>query len=383
MSNNFNHYDITVVGAGPAGSILAYELARRGVKVLLLERANLPRSKVCAGGITVRANSLLPFDVSKSGIVLSVIYGARLTFHMGSEKVKRYDKPLTYTVMREKFDHLLTTLACQAGATLVEGLGVKHIQMEKSGVAVTTERETFSTPLLVGADGANSAVVQSLGLRPGFEYGLGLNGHIEVDPKTYSRWEGLIGLDLGVPGGYSWIFPKEGSLAIGAGGSFRVARGLKPYVLKMMRSFDINSSHKYDIRGHLMPVRKPATPIAFSHVLLVGDAAGLIDPLSGEGIYYGLRSVKMAAPVIMRYLEGKTIDLAEYQSAVDRELMPEFKIARAVQKLNSVVPQIFFERIRNNDRFWRAFCGMLRGDRTYVSLKKSIPQPIRLLFRLF
>ena len=377
-----NKCDVTIVGAGPAGSVLAYELARQGVKVLLLEKARLPRTKVCAGGITVRANSILPFDVAKSGIVLNVIYGARLTYHMAYGKVKTYDKPLAYTVRREIFDNLLVSTACQAGVMLREGVEVKHIEIEKDRVKVTTSVDSFSTPVLVGADGANSIVVQSLKLRPGFEYGVGLNGDVAVDKETYARWDGLIGLDLGVPGGYSWVFPKNDCLSIGAGGSFRVAKGLRPYALKMMRKFDISHSDRHDIPGHLMPVRKATTPISFERVLLVGDAAGLIDPLSGEGIYYALRSAKMAAPVITRFLEGKTPDLREYEASVDLELMPEFKIARTVQKLNSAVPQIFFQCLRNNDRFWRAFCGMLRGEKTYAGLKKSIPQPLRVLFRV-
>jgi flavin-dependent dehydrogenase len=118
-------------------------------------------------------------------------------------------------------------------------------------------------------------------------------------------------------------------------------------------------------------------------VLLIGDAAGLIDPLSGEGIYYGLRSAHAAAPAIMRFLAGKTPDLSEYQATIDRDLILEFKIARSIQKLNSIAPQIFFQCLRNNDRFWRAFCRMLRGEKTYIEIGNSVPKPFRFLFNLF
>jgi flavin-dependent dehydrogenase len=81
--------------------------------------------------------------------------------------------------------------------------------------------------VLVGPDGANSAVVRSLGLRSGFDYGLGINGDIPVNGNKLKEWEGLLGLDWGISGGYAWVFPKKGYLAVGAGSSYRAARSLK------------------------------------------------------------------------------------------------------------------------------------------------------------
>jgi geranylgeranyl reductase family protein len=382
MNSQKDHrFDVTIAGAGPAGSSLAYTLAKQGIRVLLLEKHKLPRDKVCGGGITVRAASLLPF--SFQDIVVNTIYGVRLSYKMVPRKVRTCDKPLAYMVMRDRFDYLLASKACQAGATLEEGVEVKHIEIKQGYVNVKTNHDVFSTPVLVGADGANSTVVRSLGIRTGFEYGLGLNSHIPVSQETYSGWDGIMGLDYGVPGGYAWIFPKQNSLDVGAGSSFRESKNLRSYIMGLISSYRLGSVNKQDIRGHLMPLKKTATLLAYHRVLLVGDAAGVIDPLSGEGMYYGIKSSCLAATSIRRFLEGKIPDLSEYDAAVNREIMPELKTARTIQKLNSLTPRLFFHYLEENDRVWRAFCGMLRGERTYASLKNRLNLPLRLLFRVF
>ena len=380
-SNKYARFDVTIAGAGPTGSILAYELAKQGVKVLLLEKHKFPRNKVCAGGVTVRAASVLPFNFDE--LILSTIYGVRLSFKMVPKKVRVYDQPLAYMVMRDIFDDFLASKARQAGAVLEEGVEIRHVEIKADNVAIITNLEAFSTPILVGADGANSAVVRSLGLKEGFEYGIALNGHIAVNREVYSTWNGLMGLDYGVPGGYAWIFPKKNCLAVGAGSSFREAKKLRPYTLRLIQSYDLGSIVEQQIQGHLMPSKKRATALSNQRVLLVGDAAGLIDPLAGEGMYYGIRSSHLAAATLRKFLEGKIADMSEYDGAISREIMPELGISRTIQRLNSFTPRFFFYLLEENDRVWRAFCKMLRGEKTYQSLVNSLNPALRWLFRVF
>jgi geranylgeranyl reductase family protein len=382
MNNRkYNQYDVTIAGAGPSGSILAYELAKKGLKVLLLEKYKIPRDKVCAGGVTVRAASLLPFDFSD--LILDTIYGVRLSYKMIPHRVRTYDKPLAYMVARDQFDALLASKAREAGAAVEDDIEVKDVQLNRGHVLVKTNTDSFSTPLLVGADGANSRVVHALGIRAGFEYGLGVNGDIPVNSEVYSRWDGLFGLDYGIPGGYAWVFPKGDYLAVGAGSSFRVSKRLRPYTLQLTRSYQLGTVNGDAIKGHLMPLKRASTRLVHDRVLLVGDAAGVIDPLSGEGMFYGIKSSYLAANSIVKFLEGKIPDLSEYDDNVNRELMPELRIARTIQKMNSATPWIFLYFLEHNDRWWRAFCRMLRGERTYQSLKNRLPFPIRPIFRIF
>jgi geranylgeranyl reductase family protein len=381
MNNtNLNRYDVTIVGAGPSGTVLAYLLAKKGLKVLLLEKARLPRKKTCAGGITVRAASLLPFDFQAS--VENVIYGVRLSYHLVPQRVRTYHLPLAYMVMRDKFDYFLAEKAQEAGAKLEDGVEVRAIHSQKDLVWINTRSGSFSTPVLVGADGANSAVVRSLGLRRGFDYGLGFTGYLEAKPDQLTQWDGLIGLDWGIKGGYAWVFPKKTAICVGAASSLRETRKLKPYTLKLMQAYNLGVPDARLIQGHLLPVRKSNTRLNFERVLLLGDAAGVIDPLTGEGIYYALKTSYLAAEAIINFMEGKSTDLSLYQRSVERDIIPELNIARTIQKMNSLTPWIFYHYLKNNDRFWRAFCRLLRGEKNYTDLKNSLIPPLRLLFRI-
>jgi flavin-dependent dehydrogenase len=230
---------------------LAYELATNGLKVLLLDKNPLPRDKVCAGGITVRAASLLKIDFHK--LVENTIHGVRLSFKTTPKKVRFYDKPLAYMVTRDKFDYMLATRARDSGATLIDNLAVENITLSKESVTVQTNSGTFSTPVLVGADGANSSIVRSLGIKQGFEYGIGLNCHVPVSEDVYSKWDGLMGLDYGIAGGYGWIFPKHKHLSVGAGGPFRVGRILRSRTLGLIQNYGLGTVEVKSIQGHLMP----------------------------------------------------------------------------------------------------------------------------------
>jgi flavin-dependent dehydrogenase len=129
-----------------------------------------------------------------------------------------------------------------------------------------------------------------------------------------------------------------------------------------------------------MPIRRASTPLSIGRVLLVGDAAGVIDPLTGEGIFYALKSVYLALPVIQRFLAGEIPDLKEYDRSLISQLGPELKTARRIQILNNAVPWLFFHYIKDSNRFWRAFCQLLRGERTYVGLKNRLKPPVQWLF---
>jgi flavin-dependent dehydrogenase len=115
--------------------------------------------------------------------------------------------------------------------------------------------------------------------------------------------------------------------------------------------------------------------------LLLGDAAGLVDPVTGEGIYNAVRSAHVAAPVIESYLKGSSADLQEYEAAVDKQIMPEMKAARALARGFAWFPGLVFEAVGSSDRLWNACCRLLRGEDTYITLKKRLG-PAQILFDL-
>ena len=269
-------YDVIIVGAGPAGATLAYELAKAKIRVLLLEKDKLPRYKACAGGISVKTANLLAFNIGS--VVERVIYGARLSYKFDNKLTRFYDKPIAYMVTRDKFDHLLGKRAQDAGAELVDGQKVVQLEMKSGRVRVSTENNAFFTDVVVGADGANSVVTKGLGLARDFHYGVGLEAEVYVAQDNLSKWDSLMGFDLGtIPGGYGWLFPKENCLSIGVAGHIRFNKKLRPYLKRLLRSYNLANCQIKTFRGALIPVRKKGMPIVSDRGLLIGDAAGLID----------------------------------------------------------------------------------------------------------
>jgi flavin-dependent dehydrogenase len=150
-------HDVIVVGAGPAGAILAYELSRKGIDVLVLEKERLPRYKACAGGITVKTAKLLGFDFSS--VTRDTVRGAKVTYGGTRSFTKSYPKPLIHMVMRDEFDQLLVQRAREAGATLADNEGVHQVQITEQGVKVGAANHVFTAHIVVGADGARSIVL--------------------------------------------------------------------------------------------------------------------------------------------------------------------------------------------------------------------------------
>lgn len=373
-------YDVIIVGAGPAGATLGYELARKGVGVLILEKQRLPRYKPCAGGITVKAANILGLDIS--AVTRTVVHGARATYGKNQTFTKWYDKPLIYTVMRDEFDHLLVQRSQEAGATITDQEAVCHIETTAETVRVMTTKKTRQAQILVGADGARSIVARHAGLMREIDLGIGIEAETSVAGEKLVKWDSLMGLDLGhIRGGYGWVFPKKDHLSVGVGGPMRQVRRLRSGYRAVLKSHDLGSGSVSRMRSHYLPVRKKGTPIQSSRFLLLGDAAGLVDPLTGEGIHNAIKSAQIAAPIISQCLRTNALDLQSYQDAIDREIMPDLNAARAFVRLFTWFPRLCFTFVEQNDRLWRACCRLLRGEETYLTIKHKL-DPFEGLFDL-
>ncbi len=373
-------HDVIIVGAGPAGSTLAGELARQGLDVLILEKERLPRYKACAGGITVKTAGLLGLDLGP--VTRDTVLGARVACGGRRPFTRSYPKPMIHMVMRDEFDHMLTQRAREAGAALLENERVRQVRMAEDLVAVETGDHTFTGRIVVGADGARSVVAAGAGLARDMDLGIGLEAEISVPGQRLVQWENLMGLDLGhMRGGYGWVFPKRDHLSVGAGSPLRQAGRLKSGYQAVLKAHGLQDCPATRIRSHWLPVRRQGMAIQSGRCLLLGDAAGLVDPVTGEGIYNAVRSARMAAPVIGQYLQGRSAGLAEYESLVDREIMPELRAARALARAFAWFPGLVFDAVRGSDRLWNACCRLLRGEDTYITLKRRLG-PARVVFDL-
>ena len=324
-------YEVIIVGAGPAGSTLAYELAKTGIGVLLLEKEKLPRYKCCAGGISIKAANLLGIDFHE--VIEDSISGTVVTFKNDNHYQGHYDKTLIYMVTRERFDYVLVEKAAQAGATVMPGCKVEGANLEDRGVEVLTPVGSFQSKIVAGADGTGSIVANVMGLTNHISNIAAIQSEVLVPKEEMAKWRGNIGVDFGrISGGYGWVFPKADHLSIGMAFLHSRSKGLKQYYQKFLDSLNISSYTIAKQSGSLIPICKGEAVVSQGRAVLLGDAAGLVDPLTGEGIYNAILSAKLAAPAIQNSLLQDTVGLPDYQKAIEERVMPELKIARSLSR---------------------------------------------------
>lgn len=370
-------YDVIVVGSGPAGSTVARECAVRGMSVLLLDKATFPRDKPCGGGITLRAARLLPFDLAP--IVERSICGLDLTFSRRRGFTRDADQPLFYLTQRSRFDHFLLEQAIKAGAALRERTLLREIERDRSRVIVRAGNETFEGRTLVAADGAQGETAKRAGLTVPRWRILAMEGNITPKGRFPERWQNRVGIDLGAePGGYHWLFPKGVHLNIGIGGLPSIGSTLRHKFEEAVRAYGFDPGELWGIRAAPLPVRRPDTPLIDGNLLLVGDAAGLIDLLTGEGIYGAIWSGRAAAQHLASYLDGKTSDLKGYRQAVERELIPELQIAFQMWSFFHLAPATLANLLWNRSAGklsrligWTRFCRLTQGEDQYRDLKRA------------
>jgi len=361
-------HDVIVVGAGPAGATLAYELAKRGIGVLVLEKEKLSRYKCCAGGVTSNAAKLLDFDISE--VVEDVIYEVSFTFNLGSPYLGHHSQPLIYTVMRDVFDYFLVTRARQLGAVLIDGQKVTQIQVSADWVKISTADNIFRSRLVVGADGAYSVVARELGMGRSMEYVAGIESEVVVPEEEMAKWKSRVQIDLGcIPGGYAWGFPKRNHLSIGAKCLASKARHLDRHHQKFLNSLSIGSYTIARSSSHLIPTCTKGRLVWQDKALLLGDAAGLTDPLTGEGIYNAIQSAQLALPVIENSLLRGKVGLQDYQQIVERKIMSELRIARTLSKSFVRFPRLAFGMFNRSDGAWRAISNLMLGEIDYAAIK--------------
>ncbi|HLE76878.1 MAG TPA: NAD(P)/FAD-dependent oxidoreductase [bacterium] len=358
-------YDVIIVGAGPAGSTTARECAARGRSVLLLEKEAFPRDKPCGGGVNVRAAALLPFDLSPvvERTVSTVSFSVRQAAHF----TRTSARPLTYMTQRARLDHYLVERAVEAGAILRERSPLEAVEQAASGMLVRAGGVTYQARVLVAADGANGPTLRAAGLPERFAMGVALEGNIGALTDGHDAMR----LDLGdVPHGYGWLFPKGDHVNIGVAGFGPVVPMLRERLFQLTRFYGYDPQRFWGLRGFRLPMRTADTPLVGGNVIAVGDAAGLLDPVTGEGIYAAIFSGRAAARHIVTFLSGRAADLSGYEEEIRRELLPDLDIARRWRDVAHLSPALFARLIERSPRAWGLVCRILRGEETYVEFTR-------------
>jgi geranylgeranyl reductase family protein len=314
-------FDAIVVGAGPAGSVTAIHLARAGARVLLVDRARFPRDKPCGGGLTMRAVRELPVSVEPVVEHRVDRVGLRLRYRGRIERRGR--STLILMTQRLRLDHYLVEQAAAAGATVREGVKVSDIEEQAGAVTARVNGEHVAADALVGADGVNGTTRRTLGLSNDYVMAVAFEGNVPNDAARATRYRGIAEVELAIiPGGYGWVFPKGDHVNVGVGGWEREGPGLRAHLAELCRRHGIREDAVEHLRGHRLPLRRPGSVASRRRVLLVGDAAGLVDPLSGDGLYEAFVSARLGSAAVLDLLAGRSESLDSYTPALARELAP-------------------------------------------------------------
>jgi geranylgeranyl reductase family protein len=375
-------YDVAIVGSGPGGGAAALELAGRGLRVALLEKARLPRYKTCGGGVLWRAAKLLPADISSA--VDRDCDVAELIHHAPDLRFAcRRPHPIVRMVMRDQFDALLAnTAASRGGVTLHDATAVQSISVSAGSVHVATNRGDFEARFLIAADGVMSTIARALRLPnlrnvvPALECEAKYPDAIAALHGTAARFDfGLI------PAGYGWVFPKRHHLSIGVGTTKRGRANLPVEYERYLQRLNLPRAEREERHGYMIPCLPRARMFDAPRVLFVGDAAGLADPVTAEGITGSIMSGQLAARAILAHRDDARRATRMYRDSVDRALLRDLRIARVLAWILYDHPRWSAKLLkRHGHGMSELMTRIVTGEATY---RAAVRRPAHYVYLLF
>lgn len=341
-----NTYDVIIIGGGPAGSTSGYLLSKAGLKVIIVDKSQFPREKLCAGLLTQKTVNIVTFlfhetisSLRKKDIINFESSYYEVFFRNRCIAKINHEATPFYYVDRTVYDNFFLQKAKAAGAEILEGEIAVSTDYSKNEI-VTSDGKTLSSKYIIGADGVYSRVRRELFFEKqrsdSWQRGLASAYELFIDKKTirnapdsYSRiFYGVVNW------GYAWMFPNRDRIILGVGGlTIKNGKNLLSSFHKFLSSLGLSNSEIRVRKGHAVPygnfLKNPVRKSTF----LVGDAAGFADPLLGEGIFYAHKSAQLASLAIIQEIrEGKNAG-DTYRRKLRKQIFPQLIGAKKLRQL--------------------------------------------------
>ena len=388
-------YDVAVIGAGPGGATASRYLARKGLKVCMIDKDTFPRDKPCGGGFSEGLLDDFPYIRKRSDEFLKGV--ARVgVLHSPNRRIILRGSVDMAVALRTDFDNVLFESAVEEGAEPLEGTRAKSVKVRKEHSEVILKgSESIKAKVVIGADGVSSMVARETGLNRRWPSSMITACRVAEVPAKYDDiidkyTENLnyhFYANIGGLPGYGWIFPKRDTINIGLGIVGTHAKGLPRVfdafvrLLKrdnlLMQDADLSGA-----KGALVPTGGPLSRSYIERCILLGDSVGMVSPLTGGGIAYAMRAARYASEVLTKVIEEDDFGsglLREYENLWRHDFGNEFKDQLLAQKIfTSPFTDLLFEIGRRDEKIQEIVStSMAESSEEGINVKKLV---LRTLF---
>ena len=354
-------FDCVIVGAGPAGGTAAYHLAKKGHKVLVVDKASLPRYKPCGGGVSPVVQEWFDFDFSPA--ISLKTHQVYYTWEKGEAiQVELKTNPI-WMVRREVFDYFLIQQAQKIGVSVQDNTEVKAIDFKGDRWTLQTSQQPITAHYLIAADGSMGKMAKRLGFKRQKRV---VAGALELEIPIQNQTDYNTYFEFGlVHKGYAWNFPKADGYSIGAGAFWkqRKAQNFKHILQDYAAMFGVDLATATEC-GHPISLWDGNQKLHTQNAVLAGEAACVVDPFTAEGIRPSMFSGMKAAEAIDQAIAKKADALENYSRTISEEWGKEMlwaqKLAQAYYRFPKLGYQVGVRRPSATATMSRIFCGELR-----------------------
>lgn len=363
---------VAVLGGGPAGASAAERLAEAGLRTILFDE-KLAWEKPCGGGLTYKAYTEYPYLLNNNSpkrLVHETVIGA----HKAGDAKLQLDHPLVI-YSRYELNKMLLERAERVGAE-IEQTRVMNIEQRGNGWRLETKNGTVEADFLIVATGARNPL-RAVGTEYKAADTMSALGYYVPADRDRIDIQFLENLE-----GYIWVFPRSGHLSVGICGKGEPAQALR---LRLEAYMDERGIPRKDAKfySHMLPSLESAgwkqNRVAGRGWLAVGDAGGLVDPITGEGLFYAIRSGDLASRVVLNDAHALADKAAAYRAAIAQEFAADLEFASMLAKrvflgkfLFRTVPQRMVHFMQRSPRFRELMQDLFAGTQSYTDLRSRL-----------